>query len=115
MDLPDSSLEPGDLPELFACCTSVSTHQPARSHGGFVASDHSDHLVTVPFENRNRAVVDDFVTTHILHAPQPSRPLMYQWPGSTYMGLAGEQPRNGNEHPSTHRPLSHSRDAGRLA
>ncbi|KAG1781905.1 hypothetical protein EV702DRAFT_1275376 [Suillus placidus] len=87
MDLPDSSLEPGDLPELLACYTSVSTHQPAGSHSGFVASDHSDHLITVPFENRNRAVVDGFVgPTHILHAPQLSRPLMYQWSGSTYMG-----------------------------
>jgi hypothetical protein len=39
-------LEPDDLPEpLFM---SVSTHQPAGSHGVYVAG--SDHLVTVPFE-----------------------------------------------------------------
>lgn len=76
MDLPDSSLEPDDPLEPLAYQTSVFAHQPPGSHGGFVG----------PFEDRNSTVADGPVwPTHILHAPQPSRPLMYQRSGSTYM------------------------------
>lgn len=84
MDLLDFSPEPDDVLEPFAYCTSISAHQPAGSPDGFVttSTDDSDHLVTVPLEKRYRNVADG--PTHILYAPQPIRPLVYQWSGSTY-------------------------------
>lgn len=42
-------LEPDDLPEPLTYFMPVSNHQPAGSHGVYVA-DGSDYLVTVPFE-----------------------------------------------------------------
>ncbi|KAG2369278.1 hypothetical protein BDR07DRAFT_760011 [Suillus spraguei] len=96
MDLPDYSSEPDDLLDPLAYHTSIFSHQPAGSDGGFMADD-SDHLVTVPFDHRHRTLADGTVwPTHILHAPQPSRPLMYQCAGSTYMdsySLANHIPR----------------------
>lgn len=88
MDPHDSSLEPGFLLEPLAYHTSVSAHQPTGSHGGFAATDGSDHLVTIPtipFDNRNGTVASGFIWPAHIHAPQPNRSLMYQWSGSTYM------------------------------
>ncbi|KAG1903234.1 uncharacterized protein F5891DRAFT_92682 [Suillus fuscotomentosus] len=89
MDSFDSFSEPSDLLEGFEYrYMSVSAYQSAGSHGGFVPTGDSDHLVTVPFESRSRIVVDGLVwPTHILHAPQPSRPLVYPWSGSMYTGF----------------------------
>lgn len=51
MDSFDSFSEPSDLLEGFEYrYTSVSAYQSAGSHGGFVPTDDSDHLLTVPFE-----------------------------------------------------------------
>lgn len=83
MDLPDSSLELGGLLEPLAYYAPVL---PTGSHGAFVATDDSDHSVTVAFENRNITVADGTIPTRILHAPQPSCHLMYWRSGSTYMG-----------------------------
>lgn len=85
MDLSDCSYGPDNLLEPLAYYTSIFSHQLAGSQGNFTADD-SDYLVTVPFNNRHRTLADGTVwPTHILHAPQPSRPLMYQRAGPTCM------------------------------
>ncbi|KAG1903229.1 uncharacterized protein F5891DRAFT_92493 [Suillus fuscotomentosus] len=80
-----------ELDESSTYYTSMSAHQPAGPHGGCVPTYDSDHLVAVPFESRNRTVVDGPVSpAHILQAPvapQSSYPLVYPWSGSTYMGF----------------------------
>ncbi|KAG2069604.1 hypothetical protein BDR04DRAFT_673950 [Suillus decipiens] len=82
MDLPDCSSELDDLLEPLAYYTSIFSHQPTGSQGGFMVDD-SDHLVTVPCNNRHRTLADSTVwPTHVLQlGPRP----MYQWAGSTYM------------------------------
>ncbi|KAG2153322.1 hypothetical protein DEU56DRAFT_907749 [Suillus clintonianus] len=84
MDPSDAFLNLGGLLGSLAYYTSVSAHQPAGSHVNFVPTDDPDHPTTIPFENRNGT--DGTVwPPYILHAPQPSRPLIHQWSGSTYM------------------------------